>query len=69
MSYTIDRKIDGVSFEDVVERTRRALADQGFGVLTEIEATIYLTTEAKCRIKAGTGDRHGQVRYSEPRVS
>lgn len=38
MSYTIDRKIGGVSFEDAVERTRRALADQGFGVLTEIDA-------------------------------
>lgn len=38
MSYTIDRKIDGARFEDVVERTRRALADQGFGVLTEIDA-------------------------------
>ncbi|AZN73879.1 DUF302 domain-containing protein [Georhizobium profundi] len=38
MSYTIDRKIDGARFEDVVERTRQALADQGFGVLTEIDA-------------------------------
>jgi uncharacterized protein (DUF302 family) len=38
MTYTIDRKIEGVSFEDAVERTRRALADQGFGVLTEIDA-------------------------------
>lgn len=38
MNYTIDRKIEGVSFEDAVERTRRALADQGFGVLTEIDA-------------------------------
>jgi uncharacterized protein (DUF302 family) len=38
MSYTIDRKIEGVSFEDIVERTRRAVADQGFGVLTEIDA-------------------------------
>lgn len=38
MSYTINRKIEGVSFEDAVERTRRALAGQGFGVLTEIDA-------------------------------
>jgi uncharacterized protein (DUF302 family) len=38
MTYTIDRKIEGVSFEDAVERTRRALADQGFGILTEIDA-------------------------------
>jgi uncharacterized protein (DUF302 family) len=38
MSYTINRKIDGVSFEEAVSRTRSALADQGFGVLTEIDA-------------------------------
>lgn len=38
MSYTINRKIDGVSFEEAVVRTRSALADQGFGVLTEIDA-------------------------------
>lgn len=38
MTYMIDRKIEGVSFEDAVERTRQALADQGFGVLTEIDA-------------------------------
>ncbi len=38
MSYTIDRKLEGVTFEQAVERTRKALADQGFGVLTEIDA-------------------------------
>lgn len=36
MSYTIDRTITDASFEDVEERTRAALAEQGFGVLTEI---------------------------------
>ena len=38
MSYTINRKIDGVSFDEALTRTRSALADQGFGVLTEIDA-------------------------------
>ena len=37
MSYTISRKIDDVEFDVVVSRTRTALADQGFGVLTEID--------------------------------
>ncbi|MDQ2094853.1 DUF302 domain-containing protein [Rhodalgimonas zhirmunskyi] len=37
MSYTIDRLIPDASFEEVDERTRKALADKGFGVLTEID--------------------------------
>jgi uncharacterized protein (DUF302 family) len=37
MTYTINRKFDSASFDDVVDRTRAALADQGFGVLTEID--------------------------------
>ncbi|MEF2548840.1 DUF302 domain-containing protein [Aurantimonas sp. E1-2-R+4] len=37
MSYTINRIFDAESFDAVVERTRSALTDQGFGVLTEID--------------------------------
>ena len=37
MSYTIDRVIDNADFEDVDQRTRAALANHGFGVLTEID--------------------------------
>ena len=37
MSYTIDRVIDSANFEEVDNRTRAALANHGFGVLTEID--------------------------------
>jgi uncharacterized protein (DUF302 family) len=37
MNYTIDRSIEGATLEDVESRTRKALADAGFGVLTEID--------------------------------
>jgi len=37
MAYTIDRIFSSADFDEVVERTRTALGDQGFGVLTEID--------------------------------
>ncbi len=37
MSYTLDRIIENADFEAVDERTRTALANHGFGVLTEID--------------------------------
>jgi len=37
MSYTIDRLITDADFETVDARTRKALMDRGFGVLTEID--------------------------------
>ena len=37
MSYTLDRRIDAASIDAVEARTRKALADKGFGVLTEID--------------------------------
>ncbi len=37
MSYTINRVIGDADFEAVDERTRKALADHSFGVLTEID--------------------------------
>ena len=37
MSYTIDRVIEGADINDIDDRTRAALADRGFGVLTEID--------------------------------
>lgn len=37
MAYTIDRTITGATMNDVEVRTRAALADASFGVLTEID--------------------------------
>ncbi len=37
MAYTLDRTITGASMDEVDARTRAALADAGFGVLTEID--------------------------------
>ena len=31
-----------ISYDDAVERTRKALSEQGFGVLTEIDVTATL---------------------------
>ena len=45
MSYTINRTITGASFDEVDARTRKALADHGFGVLTEIDVTATMKTK------------------------
>lgn len=37
MVYTINRTIPGAGIDDIYARTRTALADHGFGVLTEID--------------------------------
>ena len=37
MTYTINRKISAASIDDIDARTREALANHGFGVLTEID--------------------------------
>lgn len=42
MGYTIDRTIEGASLDDIETRTRGALADAGFGVLTEIDVAATM---------------------------
>ena len=45
MSYTIDRVFENENFDQIVERTRKALADNGFGILTEIDVKQTLKTK------------------------
>ena len=42
MSYTINRMFNNTTFDDIDSRTRTALADHGFGVLTEIDVKMTM---------------------------
>jgi uncharacterized protein (DUF302 family) len=43
--YTFDRKLPNAGIGEAIERTKKALADQGFGVLTEIDVKKTLKTK------------------------
>lgn len=42
MSYTITRHLPGIAMAEAEARTRKALADAGFGVLTEIDVAATM---------------------------
>ncbi|MBA3067570.1 MAG: DUF302 domain-containing protein [Hyphomonas sp.] len=49
MTYTINRIISGITFDEADLRTRKALSDQGFGVLTEID--VQATMKKKLNVE------------------
>ena len=52
MTYTIDRTISGAGIDEVDAKTRKALADHGFGVLTEIDVRATMKKKLDVEMSA-----------------
>lgn len=74
MTYTIDRVFTDATFDDIDARTRRALSEKGFGVLTEInvQATMKKKLDADMAPYTILGACNPKMAYEalkmEPRV-
>ncbi len=51
MDYTFNRLLTGVSFAEADARTRKALGDSGFGILTEIDVAATMKKKLDVAMK------------------
>lgn len=52
MDYTFNRLLSGASFDEVDARTRKALSDKGFGILTEIDVQATMKKKLDVEMSA-----------------
>jgi uncharacterized protein (DUF302 family) len=52
MDYTFNRLLVGASFDEIDARTRKALFDKGFGILTEIDVQATMKKKLDVEMSA-----------------